>query len=234
MQSIIIVPLALGFTFIAFGAGAVDKQLLWGDTHLHTAYSSDAYTNNNLTAGPETAYRYARGMPVIHPYHKARVQIGTPLDFLVVTDHAEFLGEIRNIHMNGVDTSGLGPIDKIKSWVAAFILNRAIDSGDGRELFVRVLPDPGLTPLQDAEQSGLENSDLSFLPMPKQVEVDTWRTITDTADEYNEPGEFSALIGWEWSSIPGGANLHRVVITDSDAPTAQLYDPFGLDDSPYP
>ena len=234
MQSIIIVPLALGFTFIAFGAGAVEKQLLWGDTHLHTAYSSDAYTNNNLTAGPETAYRYARGMPVIHPYHKARVQIGTPLDFLVVTDHAEFLGEIRNIHMNGVDTSGLGPIDKIKSWVAAFILNRAIDSGDGRELFVRVLPDPDLTPLQDAEQSGLENSDLSFLPMPKQVEVDTWRTITDTADEYNEPGEFSALIGWEWSSIPGGANLHRVVITDSDAPTAQLYDPFGLDDSPYP
>ena len=126
MQSIIIVPLALGFTFIAFGVGAVDKQLLWGDTHLHTTYSSDAYANNNLTAGPETAYRYARGMPVIHPYHKARVQIGTPLDFLVVTDHAEFLGEIRNIHMNGVDTSGLGPIDTVSYTHLTLPTNREV------------------------------------------------------------------------------------------------------------
>ena len=121
MHDIIIFALALVLAFTTVGASATEKQLLWGDTHLHTTYSSDAYANNNLTAGPETAYRYARGMPVIHPYHKARVQIGTPLDFLVVTDHAEFLGEIRNIHLNGVDTSGLGPIDKIKAWVAAFI-----------------------------------------------------------------------------------------------------------------
>ena len=234
MHSIAVFLLGFSSSIIAFGASATEKQLLWGDTHLHTTYSSDAYANNNLTAGPETAYRYARGMPVIHPYSRARVQIDTPLDFLVVTDHAEFLGEIRNIHRNGVDTSDLGVIDKLKAWVAAFFLNRAIDSGNGRALFVRVLPDPDLTPLEDAEASSLENSDLTVLPMPKQVEVDTWRIITDTADEYNEPGEFSALIGWEWSSIPGGANLHRVVITDSDAPTAQLYDPFGLDDSPYP
>lgn len=205
-----------------------------GDTHLHTMYSSDAYANNNLTAGPETAYRYARGMPVIHPYHRARVQIKTPMDFLVVSDHAEFLGEIRNIHRSGVNTSELGIIDTIKARVAAFVLNRAIDSGDGRSLFVDILPDPDLTPRQDAEAAGLENSDLGLLPMPKQVEINSWRTITDIADSYNEPGVFSALIGWEWSSIPGGANLHRVVITDSDAATAQQYDPFGLDDSPFP
>ena len=226
--------LALALTLCSFGASAQDRQLLWGDTHLHTSFSSDAYTNNNLTADPDTAYRYATGLPVIHPYHKSRTQIGTPLDFLVVSDHAEFLGEIRNIHINGVDTQGLGPIDTVKAWVAAYILNEAIDTGDGRELFVRVLPDPDLTPLEDAEASGLQNSDLGILPMPRQVEFDTWRQITDAADYYNKPGEFTALIGWEWSSIPAGANLHRVVISDSDAPTAQLYDPFGLDDSPFP
>ncbi|NCF21269.1 MAG: DUF3604 domain-containing protein, partial [Haliea sp.] len=88
-------------------ATAAGKQLLWGDTHLHTTYSSDAYANGNLTAEPDVAYRYARGMPVVHPYHRARVQIGTPLDFLVVSDHAEFLGGIRSIHRNGVDTSDL-------------------------------------------------------------------------------------------------------------------------------
>jgi hypothetical protein len=225
---------ALWLILASTAVNATDRQLLWGDTHLHTSYSSDAYTNNNLTADPDTAYRYARGMPVVHPYHRARVQIGTPLDFLVVSDHAEFLGEIRNIHINGVDTSGLGPLDKVKAWIAAYLLNRSIDTGEGRELFIRVLPDPDLTPAQDAEQSSIENSDLSMLPMPKQVEIDTWKIITDTADKYNQPGEFTAMIGWEWSSIPAGANLHRVVITDSDATTSQQYDPFGLDDSPYP
>lgn len=215
-------------------ATAAERQLLWGDTHVHTTFSSDAYVTQNLSAGPDTAFRYARGWPVIHPYHGARVRIGTPHDFLVVSDHAEFLGQIRNIHRNGVDTSELGPWDMIKAHVAAWILRRAIDSGDGREAFRRVLPDPALTPEADARASSLENSDLGLLPMPPQIEIDTWRTITDTAEAYNEPGTFTALIGWEWSAIPGGANLHRVVITDSDAATAQQYDPFGLDDSPYP
>ncbi|MFT4518252.1 MAG: hypothetical protein ACI9JM_000633 [Halioglobus sp.] len=226
--------IAASLLLIAASATAADKQLLWGDTHLHTTYSSDAYANNNLTAAPDTAYRYARGMPVVHPYHKARVQIGTPLDFLVVSDHAEFLGEIRNIHRNGVDTSDIGIIASIKASVAAFILNRAIDSGDGRSLFVSILPDPNLTPLQDAEASTIESSDLSLLPMPKQIEIDTWKIITDAAEDYNEPGVFTALIGWEWSAIPAGANLHRVVVTDSNAAIAQQYDPFGLDDSPFP
>ena len=219
---------------VAVEAGAAERQLLWGDTHLHTSYSSDAYTNNNLTADPDTAYRYASGMPVVHPYHKARVQIETPLDFLAVTDHAEFLGEIRNIHLNGVDTSDLGLWDTIKAKLAAFVLNWSIDHGTGRDLFVEVLPDPDLTPTQDAEDSSLQGSDISLLPMPKQVEIDSWRTITETADKYNQPGVFTALIGWEWSSLPGGANLHRVVLTDSDKTVAQQYDPFGLDDSPYP
>lgn len=215
-------------------APAPERTLLWGDTHLHTTYSSDAYSNNNLTADPDTAFRYATGQPVIHPYHRAKVQIETPLDFLVVSDHAEFLGQIRFIHRNGADTDGLGLWDSLKARVATYILQRAIDRQEGRELFVSVLPDPDLTPLEDAIQSSLENSDVGLLPMNPQVEIDTWKVITDTADRYNKPGEFSALIGWEWSSIPGGANLHRVVITDSDAPTAQQYDPFGLDDSPFP
>jgi len=230
MHKVVILILSLAATT----AAAQERQLLWGDTHLHTAYSSDAYTNNNLTGDPETAYRYAMGMPVIHPYHKARVQIDTPLDFLAVTDHAEFLGQIRNIHLNGVDTSDLGIIDTIKAKVAAFVLNWTIDNGTGRELFVSVLPDPNLTPLQDAKANSLGGSGLSLLPMPAAVEIDSWRTTTDTADKYNQPGEFTALIGWEWSSLPGGANLHRVILTDSDGAVAREYAPFGLDDSPYP
>jgi len=230
MRNIVLLTLLLS----AANAFAAEHHLLWGDTHLHTTYSSDAYTTENLTGTPDTAYRYARGMPVVHPYHKARVQINTPLDFLVVSDHAEFLGQIQNIHRNGVDTSGLGIWESIKARIAAFALNWAIDHQSGGKMFLRVLPDPALTPLQDVEARSLQGGQLSLLPMPKQVEIDAWRTITETADKYNQPGVFTAMIGWEWSSIPGGANLHRVIITDSNAPTAQRFQPFGLDDSPFP
>ncbi|GIR82890.1 MAG: hypothetical protein CM15mP84_06380 [Cellvibrionales bacterium] len=51
-----------------------------------------------------------------------------------------------------------------------------------------------------------------LIPRQPTVEVDTWRLITETADAHNEPGEFTALIGWEYSLIPGGANLHRIVL----------------------
>ena len=62
-----------------------------------------------------------------------------------------------------------------------YVLNRAIEGGAGRDFFVRVLPDPELSPLQDAEVSSIEDSDVSLLPMPQQVEIDAWRSITGTA-----------------------------------------------------
>ena len=209
------------------------KQLLWGDTHLHTTYSSDAFANNNLRADPESAFRYASGLPTVHPYHQARVQIETPLDFLVVSDHAEFLGVIRNVYFEGVDTSDVGFIDGIKGDIAAWILQRAVDKGEGRSLFVDVLPDAE-DPQAAAQRILDEGVPVGWLPPQPQVEIDTWNTITGFADKYNKPGEFTALIGWEWSSIPGGANLHRVVVTSADAATAQQFQPFGLDDSPFP
>jgi hypothetical protein len=87
-------------------AAAEERRLLWGDTHLHTSYSFDAFLNGNMSADPDVAYRYAKGLPVIHPYHRTRVRIDTPLDFLVVSDHAEFLGGIRDIYYDGIQDQG--------------------------------------------------------------------------------------------------------------------------------
>ena len=214
-------------------ASMAERQLLWGDTHLHSTYSSDAFTNGNLTATPDTAYRYAKGMPVVHPGHKARVQIGTPLDFLVVSDHAEYLGVIRSLYLNPMVTEGLSLRERLWTRFVQYLLRDAIDGQSGRELFTSILPKPSDNAVTAME--GWEEDRVSgLIPRQPTVEIDTWKLITDTADAHNEPGHFTALIGWEYSLIPGGANLHRIVMGDINAEQAQTFAPFGFDDSSFP
>ena len=89
-------------------------QVFFGDTHLHTNYSFDAYLNLNYSADPDTAYRWAKGQPVIHPYNRARVKINTPLDFLVVSDHAEMLGVMRAVREETAVFEDQGPYQDVK------------------------------------------------------------------------------------------------------------------------
>jgi hypothetical protein len=209
------------------------KQLLWGDTHLHTNNSMDAFTVGNLTGDPETAYRYAKGLPVIHPYHRARVRIGKPLDFLVVSDHAEFMGVIRHLYTDSASCEKLGPIDTLTTALAGWILRLGVDHRWGSLLFGSYLPEP--EEASAAAGGELEHPQtIQGVPPLPCVEAAAWNATAGVADAYNQPGEFSALIGWEWTSTPGGANLHRVVITDGGADSARLYSPYSFLDSPYP
>ena len=210
---------------------AEDRQLLWGDTHLHTTYSSDAFANNNLTATPDMAYRFAKGAPVVHGWDGRRVQLETPLDFLVVSDHAELMGVIRSVYYDGVTRDDLSLIDSAKAWIATAILRDAVDQQTARNLFLGVLPEP----TDDFAAAARDwDADVGWIPDLPAVEADAWKAITDAADAHNAPGDFTALIGWEYSAIPGGANLHRVVIGDIDAQTAQTFVPYGLDNSSFP
>ncbi|MBW2396898.1 MAG: DUF3604 domain-containing protein [Deltaproteobacteria bacterium] len=208
---------------------SADKQLLWGDTHVHSSYSTDSFINQNFTAGPDTAYRYAKGLPVLHPTTGARVRIETPLDFLVVSDHAESYGAIKRANEGGLPREGLGPIDWIHAWLVEKAF-RILADNPGSIGYLLEFASPDTDDVVEAARTpariALPNGDL--------VARDAWKESTEAAEAHNEPGRFTALIGWEWSSIPGGANLHRVVFTSSDARVAQQFIPFSSSTSSYP
>jgi hypothetical protein len=150
----------------ALAAAAADKQLLWGDTHLHTNYSFDAITVGNKTGDPAAAYRYARGLPVVHPYHRARVQIKTPLDFLVVSDHAEFMGVIKHTYEHGVPTEGMGVLESLQAWLTGVVIKVGLDRPWGPGLFSSRLPLPEDPPAaaQRVADEGLKVGGIPPLP----------------------------------------------------------------------
>ncbi len=224
------------FTASAQSLASKDStNLYWGDTHLHTSYSFDAFLNKNQSADPDTAYRWAKGMPVIHPYNQARVQINQPLDFLVVSDHAEGMGVIRAITNETEEYGEEGFFKSIVRWFTVRFIRFVHDDGegDGLSLFNEVLPEkaqnPGTDPVKDPSNKLYDNLG-NMLP----TEVTAWGEIVDAAERHNQPGKFTAIMGWEWSSIPTGANLHRVVMSPDGADKAKQYSPYGSDQSQYP
>ncbi|MEE8294816.1 MAG: DUF3604 domain-containing protein, partial [Sphingomonadales bacterium] len=192
--------------------GAEETVLLWGDTHLHTKNSPDAYLLQNRSATPDDSYKYAKGLPVIHPYHKARIQIGTPLDFLVVTDHAEYMGVIPRI----VDGDPL-----LLQTETGQRYNKMAAEGKILEVFGEVIEDAN---------TQVANPDLNS----EEINRTVWSEIVEAAERHNDPGKFTAFIGWEWSSIPNGANLHRIIFMPEGKSVADQFLPYTLFDSSKP
>jgi len=215
------------------GVANAEEQtnLYWGDTHLHTRYSFDAFLNGNLSADPDTAYRFAKGMPVVHPYHKTWMQLDTPLDFLVVSDHAAMLGVMPAIYSDE-ELPDDGFITNIQRWYFRYVMRKAIDEDKGGQTFREIthqLPvgeprEMASTPLPDSPLTGIDTA----------VSPKAWADIAETADRHNDPGNFTAFVGWEWTSTPGGANLHRVVMSTIDGETAKSFMPFSSIQSQYP
>jgi hypothetical protein len=185
------------------------NRVLWGDTHLHTSVSVDAGTLCRV--GQEDAYRFARGEEITTT-HGLRARLGRPLDFLVISDHAEMYGLMPQL---------LGGDAEILSTEAGKRWYEELTSGDEKRTFATAM-----------QIVGSLSGDVPPIKSEKAVR-NAWHAYTALADKYNEPGRFTALIGFEWTAI-GGYNLHRNVIFRGNAAVANRTLPFSQFDSKNP
>ncbi len=170
----------------------------WGDTHLHTDNSVDAF-GFGTRLGPEAALRFARGEEVTATTG-AQAQLARPLDFLVIADHSDALGATRRLY----DTP---------RWYVNWVI------GDETVLrwydMMHESPEQSqraIAELVTAAGAGTAPESLSDPEAAEEGTRDIWNAQLGLLDRYNEPGTFSALAGFEWTRMPGGNNLHRVVM----------------------
>jgi hypothetical protein len=171
------------------------KECYFGDLHLHTALSADA-NFFGATLMPENAYQYAMGQEV--DYLGQRVKRNAPLDFLAVTDHAEYLGAIAAVK----DPNGP---------YAGTEIYRQFTSRDQKDVAKSFV---------DFIIAMSTNKPDSAINKPEVIRS-AWQRVIDAANKYNQPGKFTALVGYEWTSAPNdknnhSQNLHRCVIFKGD------------------
>ena len=181
----------------------------FGDLHVHTAWSLDAYVMAALN-GPDEAFRFAKGEPTHSSLmNTEESKLQRPLDFTAVTDHAEWLGEYALI----IDESYNSEDPEASKRLAAYRQSRVIRA-DGRA--------GDFGPVAETIFSGMIDPDpkrLNFGASEKEVldaGTTIWRRIVEIANNHDDPGRFTALIGFEWTPTPNGVNLHRVVIFRGD------------------
>jgi hypothetical protein len=187
------------------------QRVFWGDTHLHTTYSPDAGMVGNFNLGPADAYRFARGEQVT-ANNGMQAKLVRPLDFLVVSDHSEYQGLVPRLR--GGDPELLAN-EVGKRWYEWY--------KSGPEGQYKVF-------LEFAEDLSANKGRIPF----EDIARSTWDFMGETADEFNNPGVFTAFIGYEWTSTPKGNNLHRVVIFKDGADKVGQVVPFSSFDSPNP
>lgn len=174
----------------------LQKQVFWGDTHLHSNFSMDAFIFGN-TLGPDDAYRFAKGEKVMATKGQP-AQLREPLDFLVLADHTDAVGAMIALKAGNPK---LLANPTLQAW-SEILFAGEVD--DARQL--------------DSTQT---RSDTPPELDDKDIRGNAWNYLTATADAHYEPGTFTPLIGFEFTAQKGGQNLHRVVIYRDDAETAQ-------------
>jgi hypothetical protein len=208
-----------GRPYSPYAGGAVPTRVFWGDTHLHTSFSMDAGAFG-ARLDPNDAYRFARGEEV-ESSTAGRVRLARPLDFLVVADHSDNMGWFPDLFAAAPNLLA-DPIGK--EWYDK------VQEGKGMEVALEVI---------DSFSRGKFPEGIMYWPDSKPYK-EAWAKTIEAAERYNEPGRFTAFIGYEWTSqVPPGQNLHRVVVYRDDADKASqtvpatTYSPQGSTDPEY-
>lgn len=163
-----------------------DRNVFFGDLHIHTSLSTDAYTMG-VRALPDDAYTYARGGTIEHAAGYP-IRLERPLDFAAVTDHAEYLGVARALQPD---------LPLVRHSLRDVLLNGSRFS---------------ITKTWLQTVSGFDEEDIEYDENAESVMLSAWQQTIAAAQQHYQPGVFTTFIGYDWSAMPGGDNLHRNVI----------------------
>jgi hypothetical protein len=184
------------------------REAYFGETHVHTSWSFDAFIFGNMATGPEDAYKFSLGEPIKHPAGYP-VKIEKPLDFAAVTDHSEYMGAVKLANDPASPLSKLPVAEKLRV--------------RGKEDVERIYLYLG--------QSLISNQPIKELTSA-EVAGGVWKEVVRIADKYYQPGKFTTFAAYEWSSTPDNRNLHRNVFFKDSKKVPAL--PFTAIDSTNP
>lgn len=196
------------FVSQASAQGNPDRTAYFGETHVHTGWSFDAYIFGNTKTGPEDAYKYAMGQTIKHPLGY-NIKITTPLDWMGVTDHSEYAGTVKLANTPGSSISKLPIAEKLKVRTAADVQRIYLWLGG------TIVDRKPIKELIDPVVAG-----------------NIWKENNAIADRYNKPGKFTAFCSYEWTSTPNNSNMHRNVFFKDCAKVPEV--PFSSIDSVAP
>ena len=166
-----------------------ERNAYFGETHLHTSWSVDAWVMGNRITGPADAYQYAQGATIKHPMG-FDIKIDTPLDFMGVTDHSEYVGVTKQANTPGSYVSTLPAAQPM-------IMKDPTSAEEQNRVFSYILKLNSGAPVKAL--------------MDPKVTSTVWKENVQIADQQNKPGKFTAFCSYEWTSMPDNRNMHRNV-----------------------
>jgi hypothetical protein len=178
-------------------------RVFWGDTHLHTRLSADAGLFGNVL-GLEDAYRFARGEQVMASSGQP-AKLARPLDWLVIADHSDMMGFSEDIAKGAPNVLAY---PEAKKWY------------EGLQAGGQKAADAAVDLITNFAQQTLPQGLVDEYSPGAKIYATVWDRVIKTAEEFNEPGRFTTIIGFEWTSLVKGNNLHRNVLLRDGADRA--------------
>ena len=166
-----------------------ERNAYFGEEHIHTSWSVDAWVMGNRITGPDDAYKYAQGQTIKHPMGYD-IKIETPMDFMGVTDHSEYVGVTKQANTPGSYVSKLPEAQPM-------IMKDPTSAEEQNRVFSYLLKLGAGAPVK------------AF--MDPKITATVWKENVQIADQQNKPGKFTAFCSYEWTSMPDNRNLHRNV-----------------------